>query len=139
MFFSNSGEHVIIIKVTGEMSILRRNSKIRRWRRNLQRTKCAGPGRNGYRHCCGRRGLHRRISRCRNVGFLFEKRHHRRNIDIVSIVNFDDLRRRRKMFRNVQIGILSSSVGELGPVNLIGIFRESIKFIIISISVRGVT
>ena len=81
----------------------------------------------------------RRISRCRNVGFLFENRRDRRNIDVVSIANFDDLRRRRKMFRNIQIGILSSAVGKLGPVNRVGIFRESIKFIIISISVRGVT
>ena len=82
----------------------------------------------------------RRMSRCRNDGFLFDKRRDRRNIDVVSIVvNFDNLRRRRKMFRNVQICILSSVVGELGPVNFIGIVRESIRFIINSISVRGVT
>ena len=39
MFFSNSGEHVIIIEVTGEMSVLRRNSRRRRWMRNLRHTK----------------------------------------------------------------------------------------------------
>ena len=106
----------------------------------MRHTRCAGPGRNGYRRCCGKRGLRRRISRCRNDGFLFEKwRDRRRNIDIVSIVNFDDLRRRRKMFRNVQICILSSVVGKLGPVNFIGIVRESITFIIISTSVGSMT
>jgi hypothetical protein len=52
-FFGDSGEHVIIIEVTGETSVPRRNLRRRRWRRNLRHTRCAGPGRNGYRRCCG--------------------------------------------------------------------------------------
>ncbi len=72
--------------------------------------------------------MRQRSSRCRNDGFLFDKRRDRRNIDIVSIVvNFDYLRRRRKMFRNVQICILSSVLGELGPVNFIGIVSDDLS------------
>ena len=48
-FFGNSGKHVIIIEVTGETSVPRRNSRRRRWRRNLRHTRCAGPGRDEVR------------------------------------------------------------------------------------------
>ena len=77
-------------------------------------------------------------SRWRNDRFLFDKRCDGGSIDVVSIViNFNHLRRRRKMFRNVKISILSSFVGELGPVNVGGRGREFFK--IISTSGRGMT
>jgi hypothetical protein len=69
---------------------------------------------------------------------LFDKRCDERNIDVISIIiNFYYLRRRRKMFRNVEISILSSFAGELGPVNVGGRGREFFKIIITR--VRGMT
>jgi len=79
-----------------------------------------------------RRGRHRSIRRRRNDGFLFDKWRDGRDIDVISVViNFYHLRRRREMFRNVEICILSSFCGKLGPVNAVGMRRMGVNIIII--------
>jgi len=100
----------------------------------MQNTRFARTGRNGCR-----RRRRRSSRRCSNDGFLlFDGWCDRRDIDVIMIViNFDHLRRRTEMFRKVEIRILSSFVGKLGPVNAVRRRRVVVEIIITR--GRGVT
>ena len=79
-----------------------------------------------------RRRWRRSSRRCSNNGFLlFDEWCNRRDIDVIMIViNFNHLRRRTEMFRKVEIRILSSFVGKLGPVNAVRRRRVVVEIII---------
>ena len=116
-FFGNRGEHVIVIKVAWETPST--SGCTRLWW-NARHVRCASWRRDGVRHHRRRGRCRQDINRCRIDGFLFDKRCNRRDIDeVIVVVNLDDLRRRRKMFRNNQICIPSCLVGKVGPINFV--------------------